>query len=549
MDKGFGIIINQNQLIKEVRFSDSYFDNISFESDSFEFALEGVVINYSKLLSAHAASQRNDLFSTLFHKYGMNFLNELEGEFCGYLHDKAKEKIYLFMNFTATRKLFYYQTDNLFIADTSLLRLKEKLEKSGISTQFNKEAAYSILVCSNLLENMTPLEGAKRLMDREYVEFDLKEHKFELKEYFSLENISRFSGTKSQAIDLIHETFEEGVRLEYSKDESLNLNHFALLSGGLDSRMAVLYANRLGYKLDEVLCFSQKGYLDAIIARQISEKYNLPFLFVPLNGGEYLKDVDKVTAVTEGTGRFTGGVHTNYAYQFINKENLGLIHSGQLGDGVLGGFNKSPFKISPSKEKIVYSEFLFDKFAKPFQKITNEYDSEELFLLRNVGYNRAVLGSFMAEDYSYQTSPFMTSFFLKLAVSLPESWKFKQKLYLEWLNKHCAEASQFRWERTLLKPNAAWKTKFGDIVMTRAYSFIQEKILQNHEGSKMGNYEYYYDRNKDINGFINGYYNENISKIKDLELCGDMSKMYNEGSFEEKMLVITVLASNKYLFG
>lgn len=549
MDKGFGINVNQGQLQKEIRFTNGNFDNISFESFSMEFALEGVVINYSKLLSAYALSDREELFSFLFQKNGINFLNELEGEFCGYVYDKTEQKFYLFMNFTATRKLFYYQSENLFIADTNLLKLKTKLDGAGISTQFNKEAAYSILVCSNLLENMTPLEGVKRLMDRQYVLVDLRKNQFELKEYFSWENISRFSGTKDQAIDLIHETFEEGVKLEYSKDENLGLNHFALLSGGLDSRMAVLYAGRLGYKLNEVLCFSQKGYLDEIIARQISEKYDLPFLFVPLNGGEYLKDVDDISSVSEGIVRFTGGIHTNYAYQFINKENLGLIHSGQLGDGVLGGFNKKPLKIPPSTQKIVVSNFLFDKFSHSFQKITNQYDSEELFLLRNVGFNRAVLGSFIAEDYTYQTSPFMTSFFMKLAISLPETWKFKQKLYLEWLSRHCAEASQFKWERTLLKPTAAWKTKFGDVVMTRAYRFIQEKILQNHEGSKMANYEYYFNRNKNIHGFITGYFTDNISKIKDIDLREDMSRMYNEGNFNEKMLVITVLGSNKHLFG
>lgn len=548
MDKGFGVKIEQGKLIKDLRFSNNYFDNFSFESPSLEFVIEGVVINYSKLLATYAAPDKEVLFTALFHKYKMDFLNELEGEFCGYVYHKTEKKFFLFMNFTATRKLFYYHTDTLFVADTNLLSLKQKLEASGISPKLNKEAAYSMLVCSNMLEDISSIEGVKRLMDRQYVDFDLNVNRFGLKEYYSLKNINRYSGTKNKAIDLLHETFEEGVRLEYQKDENLNLKHFALLSGGLDSRIAVLYANRLGFKLDEVLCFSQKGYLDETIARQISEKYHFPFLFVPLNGGEYLKDVEEVTSISEGMVRFTGGIHTNYAYQFINKENLGLIHSGQLGDGVLGGFNKKPYKVPPSARKIVVSDFVMDKFSNSFSEFKKDYDSEELFLLRNVGFNRAVLGSFIAEDYSFQTSPFMTSFFLKFAISLPESWKFDQKIYLEWMKKHCAEATEFRWERTLLRPNAAWKTKFGDVLMTRAYQFVRQKIFHNIEGSKMTNYKFYHDKNLNIENFIRDFYLENIEKIEDSELREDMSNMYAQGSFEEKMLVITVLATNKYLF-
>ena len=51
----------------------------------------------------------------------------------------------------------------------------------------------------------------------------------------------------------------------------------------------------------------------------------------------------------------------------------------------------------------------------------------------------------MFQQFSYQTSPFMTKDFMSFAVSLfPEKWKFNHRFYLEWIKEHCKEATLFK---------------------------------------------------------------------------------------------------------
>ncbi|MFM9745649.1 hypothetical protein ACKI2C_49695, partial [Streptomyces brasiliscabiei] len=72
----------------------------------------------------------------------------------------------------------------------------------------------------------------------------------------------------------------------------------------------------------------------------------------------------------------------------------------------------------------------------------------------------------------------MTKDFLKFAVSLPPEWKFNHRFYLEWISRHCAEATHYKWERTLMKPDAYWKIIFGDKLLKRSYKIFYEKILK-----------------------------------------------------------------------
>ena len=49
-----------------------------------------------------------------------------------------------------------------------------------------------------------------------------------------------------------------------------------------------------------------------------------------------------MVSISEGMVLYTGSIHVDFAMQQFYQEQFGLIHSGQIGDGVLGGFNMIP---------------------------------------------------------------------------------------------------------------------------------------------------------------------------------------------------------------
>lgn len=543
--KGFQGIIEEQQYQIKSYFEENKFDNYFFENENLILAIEGVILNKKEEFNALYPNDKS--FFTLYKKWGNTFFTRLEGEFCGCIFEKQSRQFFTFTNYTGTRKVFYYYNNNTLIVDTHLSRLVNTLKEKKLPYSLDEFSVYSILVCINTLENHTPIQEVKKLRNAEFLNFNSgTKNPPSILSYNKIEN--SFKGTKTEALQCLEDLFSEAVKLEFEKDKELNKETFALLSGGLDSRMTVLLALKNKFPINEVFCFSQKKYWDEKIAQKIAEDYEIPFHFVPLNGGQYITQIDELLQISQGLISCEGGFHTHYAYQFIDKNRFGLIHSGQLGDGILGSLTKHPYPHPPTQEKIVCHSRFFHKIKEKFSEILKNYETEETFLLRNVGYNRAAMGSYQAEAFSYQVSPFMYSKFIRFALSLPEKWKFNEAIYIEWITKFHPEVAKYRWERTLLKPNSQIKTKIGDVVVKRIYNTWVNKILKRQDLGNMTAYEYYYHQEKQIKDSINKYFIENIEKVNDPKLETDLKIQFNRGSFSEKAAVLTVLSVIKNYF-
>lgn len=548
MKKGFSIEISADIIAIASAITAEY-DNLHFQTSSLEFLFEGVLLNRKKLLKEFALKDFETLIKELYVQKKELLIKLFEGEFRGFIFDKLQNILFVFTNITSTQRIFYTQLNSQIFIDTSLIRLNTTLKNQGISTHPDIESIYQLLSFTNLPEDKTPLEKVKKLLDGHYLQIDLNGLTCTQTEYFSLADVAAFSGSKGAAIDQIHSIFTDSVLLEYEKDDEFGKNHLALLSGGLDSRVAMMYALQNNLKPDNALCFSQSAYFDHTISEKIAADHNIHYEFIPLDGGQFLKKIDELTEISEGMVFYTGGIHVQHAVENMQYENFGLFHSGQIGDGVLGGFNTAPEKRKPSHFKILEIDRFLPKIQTSLDDMLKDYETEELFLLRNVAYNRTVLGANVFQQKRYQTSPFMTADFLKFAISLPEEWKFNHRFYIEWINKHCKEATKYRWERTLMKPDAKWKTSFGDKVMKRSFNMLHHKILKTPQNSSMYPYQFYFENDAEIQNYYQKYFEENIDRLAEYpELSQDVTALFEEESFSSKSKAVNILAIFKLYF-
>ncbi|OWR15371.1 asparagine synthase-related protein [Chryseobacterium sp. VAUSW3] len=548
MRKGFSIKISDKKTDIKSFISGEY-DNLYLQTEHFDFLLEGVLLNKKKLLTEYALKDFETLIREIYTQKKQRLIQEFEGEFRGFIWNRKEAKLYVFTNPTSTQRVFYSKFRNEIFIDTSLVRLNKTLLSSGITTTPNLESIYQLLCFSNLPERKTPIENIAKLLDGHYLEVNFRDLSFSEKEYFNLSEIPVFKGTKAAAVDQIHEIFAQSVIMEYQKDTELGKNHLALLSGGLDSRVAMLYAIKNNEVPGNALCFSQSGYFDHTISEKIAEDFGIHYEFIPLDGGNFLKKIDELTEISEGMVFYTGGIHVKYAVEKMQYEYFALFHSGQIGDGVLGGFNTEPKRKKPSNFKMVVNHHFLPEVEKSLDDILKNYETEELFLLRNVAYNRTVLGAHVFQEKRYQTSPFMTRDFLKLAISLPEEWKFSHRFYIDWINTHCKEATNYRWERTLMKPNAHWKTVFGDQFMKRGFKILNEKILKTPQHSSMYPYHFYFDNNTEIQRYYQQYFDENLHRIESYpELYNDVKKLFVSEDFHSKSQAVNILSVFKLYF-
>ena len=548
MNKGFSIKLSNE--IKEVNsFIDHDYDDFYIQNTQFDFLFEGVLLNKKKLLNEFALKDFETLILELFKNKKEQIIKEFEGEFHGFIWDKSRNKIFVFTNATSTQRVFYGKFGVNLLIDTSLVRLNETLQKLGIKTEPDLESIYQLLCIGGMLENSTVINGVFKILDAHYLEIDLESMQYSEKEYFTAFNKPYFQKSKEKAYQEINAIFNDAVVMEYHKDTEFGRNHLSLLSGGLDSRVAMLYAIKNNQIPDNAFCFSQLGYFDHTLSKKIAEDFGIHYEFVPLDDGIFLKKIDQLTTISEGLVFFTGAIHVQHALDHLQYENFGVFHSGQLGDAILGGYLSQPAKIRPSNYKIISNNSYLNQIESRLDKAKKNYESEEAFLLRNRGFNMIILGAHVLQQKRYQTSPFMSKEFLKFAAALPEELKFNHRFYIEWVNEHCKEATKYRWERTLMKPNANWKTSFGDQFLKRGFKILNEKILKTPQKSSMYPYQFYYDQSTEIQKYYQLYFDENFYRIENYpELSKDVLELFDSTDFSVKTQAINILSIFKLYF-
>ena len=548
MRKGFSINISANKTEVNSFISKEY-DNLYHQSEQIDFLFEGVLLNKQKLLNQFALKDFQTLIQELYISKKEQIIKLFDGEYRGFIVDKIQSRIFVFTNITSTQRVYHGRFNDQLFVDTSLVRLNETLKNAGITTQPNIESLYQLMCFSNMPEQKTPIQNIQKLLDGHYLEIDPENGVCTEKEYFNLADVALFSASKEIAIDQIHDVFSEAVLMEYEKDTELGKDHLALLSGGLDSRVAMMYALQNNQKPGNALCFSQSNYYDHSIAEKIAADYDIHYEFIPLDGGKFLTKIDELTQISEGMVYYTGGIHVSHAVEKMQYENFGLFHSGQIGDGVLGGFNTEARRKRPTTFKIVEFPKFLPKVKDSLIEILKNYETEELFLYRNIAYNRTLLGAHVFQQKRYQTSPFMAKDFLKFAISIPEEWKFNHRFYIEWINKHCKEATKYRWERTLLKPDAHWKTTFGDKFLKRGYKLLNNRVLKSPQNSSMYPYQFYFDNDSGIRDYYQKYFDENFYRIEEYqELSKDVFSLFESNDFNSKTKAINILSIFKLYF-
>ncbi|MCW3160908.1 asparagine synthetase B family protein [Chryseobacterium oryctis] len=548
MTKGFSVFIHDNQVQISNNFEQGTYDSVFVETPTVSVLIEGIILNKKDLLKNSSISFQEYLVDNYL-KNDWRVLQQLEGEFRGCIWDKQKKKVLIFTNPTSTQRVFYTKIDHKIFADSDLVRLSRTIKENSYSLSPDMTSIYQLLAIGNLLENRTPIENVYKVVDSHFLEIDCEERIITEKEYFNISGIEYYNKKKENAVDDIHEIFTEAVKWEYEKDLEFNTSSLAFLSGGLDSRMAMLYAIQNKFDIGCALCFSHSGYFDEKISRKIAEDYQLHYEFIPLDNGSFLKKIDQLTKISEGTSLYSGGIHVQYALDKLAFQNFSIFHGGQIGDGILGGFNSEPMRKPPSEYKIIVNQDFLPKIQSDLKSIMSNYEREEVFLLQNLAYNRTVLGVQTLQPRGYLISPFMTKDFIKLSLSLPEEWKFKHKFYLEWLSKHCKEAEKYTWERTLMKPNAYWKVGFGEKYIKNGYLFFYNKILKSPEKASMYPYQYYFDSTPEIQQYYQIYFNENIGRLEAYpELRDDVIQLFAQKSFYHKCQAINILSIFKLYF-
>lgn len=514
-------------------------EKLWIDNDEMLFVTEGIVLNLDELIQKYRAKEKEELISLMVNK-NPQFFEEFEGDFTGFYYLKKTNKWVVFNNRTGTKKLYYYKDQSYFIYATDLYTLSKALDELKIKFTQDIQAAYLMLNSGCIFEDLTPIKEVSKLRAGEYLE--VNNQQLECQYYFHLKDIKPTSDSKETIINKLDEKFKHAIELEFKLNEKYNLQNLSTLSGGLDSRMTTLVGYELGYKEQQLLNFSEPGYADQVISKQIAEAYQMPIVQHSLQA-ELLLDIDRVIAVNDGMGIYTACSHVFSVVKDLDIPSSGCTHTGIIGDTVMGNLTDNP---QDFQNKLYPSPIVFDMAKEYIEKMIVDYDNNiEMAVIYNSIFINESNGFLYFDLIGATSSPFLNNEFLQYAFSIPKEYRLNTSLYIDWINKLHPEIGGFTWETIGGKPTND-KIKRFNFRLQRA--IIKRLPVKSMWKKGMNPEQLWYDDNEEIKSKLDGYFYDNLDRIDDVKLRNDTKMLYEKGDFDSKARSLTLVGATKLFF-
>jgi asparagine synthase (glutamine-hydrolysing) len=522
-------------------------DKIFIDNESYLLILDGVILNKKDLERKWISNSWFETIVQIYKNKGDTFFNEFRGSFSGVLYDKAKEKWIIFSDQIGTKFLYYTLSGNTFFCSSMIKDVYAFLQQNDIHYELNVENAYLLLSYGYMLEDRTLCSQIKKIRPGCYLVFEkgrLSEHR-----YYLIDNTPDHSLSENDAIELIDKSFREAVALQFEKDKEYGYQHIVALSGGLDSRMTSWVAHELGYKNQLNFTYSQSDYIDEIVPKKIARDLKHEWIFKFLDNGFWLYDVDEITKITGGNVLYYGLAHQYSLLKHLDLSSMGLLHSGQLGDVVIGTFYtlldpKVKFKLGDGAYSLKY----IDRIKNIV--LSEDFQNQEISNFYYRGFSGANNGDLLAFEYSETFSPFFNIDFMKIALSIPLKYRFNHNLYKKWILKKYPLAANYIWEKIGAKINEPvlqiGKRNIPYSQLIKKTITKLSNILNGYTSNKsMNPIAYYIKTNNELRGFIDGYFNDTIGLVNNNILRNDLIEIQQKGTATEKIQALSLLSAVK----
>ncbi len=530
-------------------------DKCFYQNDDFILVIEGIILNKYKFTKNAKLKSWSENILKLYQLEGEKFFSQLRGSFSGLLFDKKNKKWIIFTDHIGSNHIYYSTTNFGFVFSSEIKNIYDFFKKKNIKTNLNELSAYFLLTYGFMLEDYTLSCEIKKLLPGHYLIID--ENKLIIKQYFIFSNTPDIKMTENDIIDEIDIQFRRSVKLQFEKDLEYGYNHLVALSGGLDSRMTSWVAHELGYTQQINLTFSQSDYLDEKIPKSISRDLKHEWIFKSLDNGLFLKDIDKTNIISGGNILYSGLAHANSILRLINFNELGLLHSGQIGDVIIGTYSKNRNKDFPfSAGDGAFSKKLLH--AIPSFNFEMDYKNQEMFILYNRGFSGINYGLLLTQEYTETMSPFYDVELLEFALHIPMKYRLNHNIYFKWIQKKYPMAAKYKWEKIHTTINAPhFKFKNRNYYIVNIPKQISRKIKHilgveedyTNTSRHMNPLSYWLRTNLELKNYLDSYYNSNICELnKYPELKRDCEYLYRYGNAVEKNQVLTLLSSLNLFF-
>ena len=478
-------------------------------------------------------------------------LRRLRGTFYGAHLDRERGEWRVFVDQIGSKGLFYYADARRAIVSSSIATVAHRMRARGLAAPVDRHGAYALLTYGWCVDDLTLIEGIRPLRAGRLLAIAPARRRVRERVYYRLPAVGTFPGTFREATDELEVRFARAIRRAFTRDRVAGLTPVVTLSGGLDSRMTAFAALGAGFGDQLNLTFAGAGSPDERTARRIAADYGLEWLYKSLDGGGYLRALERLTPMLEGRVAIHGAAHLHALLRRLAWGGLGMLHTGQNGDVVVGW--RVTRRSAPGFAGVGAADAtLLHRLADHRPDVTYASAQEHLFANRFFRGNGSSMAA--AQRLTETYAPFTDVDVLDHCLSLPRGFRVRHRLYRAWIARHHPAADAYPWAETGARPSA-WGLRWGEhrYPPTQLGGRLADALPVvgpwRASRRKMVALDRYYATNEGLRGYLDGYLARHLDLLADPTLRADAAALYRGGSTANRLQVVSLLAAVKYLGG
>ncbi|TQD40757.1 asparagine synthase-related protein [Haloflavibacter putidus] len=522
-------------------------DRFFYENENYLICFEG--INYS-------STKTPKEIIAAYEERGDFFIEKVKGNFSCFLYDKRQQSLKVYTDPLASKSIYYfYDKKHGFAFASEMHVLSKLLREHKIPITYDYDGIYSLALYGQMFKEYTLVREIKRLSYGSVLNYFIDDKILEKHQYYKFKK-KQVSLSKKEIINQIDDLMLSAVKREWDKDEEYAYtNKIALISGGMDSRVNALLADKLNYQSITGYTFGNPNSSDVKIASDISKNHFQIHLQTHLYNGKFFTQniLENYIKSNDGLVHFTPSSIIYNVYKNINFSGYGQIHSGQIGDALFGSLLKPNFSFKQNKDKIGLTGFIkhldMIKKIKAIDDILEEFELSdyELFAYQERVVNGALTGDKQINNFIDHSSPFFDTALINFMLSVPNKFKINQQIYFDWLKDKHPEILNYKWEKIGLKPNTNFKINYGRYIKKYVNGGKKYFGLKYDSMNPIANW---LQNDKYILQEFDKLFKENLPLINNAELKQDLEKIYSEDIFEyrNRFAVLTVVLAIKLHF-
>ncbi|MCQ2191909.1 MAG: asparagine synthase-related protein [Paludibacteraceae bacterium] len=314
-------------------------------------------------------------------KLGSKTYDSLDGTGTVFIHDRNKEKIFVFTDFfNSTIPVFYsIDAENIWI-NTDLYGLSKCIKKCTLSHL----SAIEFMFYAYMKNNRTLIKEIKKLGNKHYLEVDVKRAKiYHHKCRYHIPKLKDFD------YETYYKTFHDCVLQSYTPDAAITL------SGGFDTNFIlhclqdIRKTKNIQTPIQAYCGGGEQGKDETGLAKQIAEFYGNIDMHTFTIGKDVLQHLPHIVYMLQGLS-YERGCFMHYRLsQLFQEQGIKQVYTGDLADQVFCAetyaYSLNTLKriIKMDLRGIKYAiKNTFDYYSFPFR---SKYDIASLILLKKSG--------------------------------------------------------------------------------------------------------------------------------------------------------------------